>query len=506
MTPSDSGLPGRLAPARLATLAGQGVQVPAHLLRETAGPMQPPAQQPGVVHLGLGAFHRAHQALVFDTLLSQGDPRWQVFGVAMRQASLLQALAAQSWLYAVNIADRDGEHWRIGGALCGAALASQEPARVVAAIAAPGTRWVTLTVTEKGYGPALHGLLLDGLRARREAGGKGLTIASCDNLQRNGRRLEQQLLAAARLAEPALADWIALHVAFPDSMVDRIVPAATPALLTRAAQALRVRDEAALATEGFWEWVIEDRFADPTDAAVLAGAGVTVVPDVGPYETAKLRMLNASHSALACIGTLAGMATVSDAVGHAPLRGYLLDLMDLEVAPTLQRPDLVGYRESLLERFANPHLHHRLLQIASDSSQKIPQRWVPTIEASLQAGRLPQRLAFAAAAWMHLSLGRDAQGEPLPLSDPMAQPLQVLALQHAGDARASVQALGGLPAIWGTLLPQHGAWREAVAGHWQRIHDRGVLAALAALTAPDTPMAPMAPTAPTARPDASTGP
>lgn len=453
--------------------------LPAIAVRGIAVPGYPRSGAAGVVHLGLGAFHRAHQALVFDTLLQRGDTRWGVLGVAMRSTGLADALAAQDGLYAVQVASGAGVKWQVSGAIWKTCVAAREPAQVLQALAAPSTRWITLTVTEKGYGPALAQLLMQGLAARHAVGLPGLTLASCDNLAHNGRKLRALCVDAAQKEEnPALAQWISTACAFPNSMVDRIVPAATGQRLASAGQALGVADQAALGTEAFWEWVIERHFADPTDGEILATAGVTVVDDVAPFEEAKLRMLNGSHTAMACMGAVAGWPVISDCIAQPAVHRFVHGLMTQEVGPQLSRPDWAAYRDALLARFANPVLQHKVHQIATDSSQKIPQRWVPSVTAALRAGQPVERLAFAAAAWMRYLRGSDEQGRPYVMSDPMAEALKALALAHAGDAAATVQTLGTLPAVWGEALPQQAPWLARIA-HWlAQINQRGVLAAL----------------------------
>ncbi len=438
---------------------------------------------PGVVHLGLGAFHRAHQALVFDALLQRGDTRWGVLGVAMRSTALADSLQAQHGLYAVQVASSAGSHWQMGGAIWQTAVAAREPARVTHAIAAPSTRWITLTVTEKGYVPALGQLLAQGLAARHAAGLPGLTIASCDNLVGNGRQLQALCVAAALQHSQALADWIDHACAFPNSMVDRIVPAATPQRLAAAREALGVADQAALGTEAFWEWVIERRFVDDADAGALAAAGVTVVDEVAPFEDAKLRLLNGSHTAMACMGAVAGWPVIGECITQPAVRRFIDGLMTQEVGPQLARPDWPAYRDALLARFANPALQHSVHQIATDSSQKIPQRWPPSVLGALRAGLPVDRLAFAAAAWMRYVRGSDEQGRPYAMNDPMAAELQTLALAHAGDAAASVQALGTLTAIWGEALPQDQRWLDKVTRRLDDIERRGMLEALLKLQA-----------------------
>ena len=463
----------RLNSGALPALTGRGITLPAY----------PRNAAPGVVHLGLGAFHRAHQALVFDALLRSGDTRWGVFGVAMRNTTLADQLRAQDGLYAVQIASSAGSHWQIGGAIWQTAVAAREMAQVLQAIAAPSTRWLTLTVTEKGYGPELGQLIAQGLAARRAAGLPGLTIASCDNLVGNGRQLQVRCLAAARQLDPSLADWISSSCAFPNSMVDRIVPAATPQRLAAAREALGVADEAALGTEAFWEWVIEKRFVDATDTEVLSAAGVTVVDEVAPFEDAKLRLLNGSHTAMACMGAVAGWPVIGECITQPAVRHFIHGLMSEEVGPQLARPDWPAYRDALLARFANPALQHSVHQIATDSSQKIPQRWPPSVLGALHAGLPVQRLAFAAAAWIRYLRGHDEDGQSYAMSDPMAGELQALALAHGSDAAASVKALGTLPAIWGEQLPRNADWLAQVTHRLDDIHRLGMLGALTKLQA-----------------------
>jgi fructuronate reductase len=455
-----------LSAACLPGLTAHGVAVPAYA-RNGA---------PGVVHLGLGAFHRAHQALVFDGLLAGGDHRWGVLGVAMRQPALAQALAAQDHLYSVQTASAQERSWRVSGAIWQSCVAAESPQTVVQAMAAADTRWVTLTVTEKAYAPALADLLVQGLRARRADGLGGLTVASCDNLSGNGRQLRALCLAAAAEQPDGLADWIAARCAFPNSMVDRIVPAASSVTSAEAAQALGVPDQAALRTEGFWEWVIERNFVDETDAATLSAVGVQVVDEVAPFEEAKLRLLNGSHSAMACIGALAGLPVISDCIAQPAVYQLVHGLMTHELGPLLRRPDWPDYRDALLQRFANPTLQHSVHQIAMDSSQKISQRWVPSALAALQAGLPVERLAFAAACWLRYCRGVDEQGRDYALADPLADTLTALARSAGDDLDTLVAKLGRLPAVWGAALPAHPGWLPRVR-HWLgRIQAEGVLA------------------------------
>ena len=460
-----------LSQAALPQVAREGAAVPAYCRSGV---------QPGVVHLGLGAFNRAHQALVFDDLLARGDTRWGVLGVATRSWQLADTLAAQDGLYAVKLASVAGASWRVAGSVLQTCAAAREPERVHAAIANAATRWVTVTVTEKGYDASLAELLVEGFRQRRNTGLAGLTVASCDNLSRNGDKLKALCLErCADSFEKSLADWIARECRFPNSMVDRIVPAATATCMQEAAAVLGVRDQAALVSETFWQWVIEDNFVEPGDGSVLALSGVTVVPDVGPYEDAKLRMLNGSHSALACLGALMGLPTVFDCVSQPTVRQFIFQLMSLEVMPHLERPDLPAYRDALLERFGNPEIKHGVHQIATDSSQKIGLRWLPSILAQLQAGGSSEHLAFAAAAWMRYCLGEDDCGNLYVINDPQAGLLGGIARSNRADMHASVDAFFNQYSIWGDALASQINWKHSSCRWLQEIYTHGTARALA---------------------------
>jgi fructuronate reductase len=433
---------------------------------------------PGVVHLGLGAFHRAHQAMVFDQLLAGGDTRWGIYGVGMTRPDLVNQLKAQDGLYAVRIADGQGVQWQVPGALWRMNVAATERDAVVQAIAAPSTRWVTLTVTEKGYTPPLAQLLLDGLRLRQQAGLSGITIASCDNLQGNGHKLQALVKAAATQQDADVLRWLDAHCAFPCSMVDRIVPAATPEVMAAAQEALGVQDQCALSTEGFWEWVIEDRFADPADAALLQSAGVRVTDDVHSYEEAKLRMLNGSHSAMALMGAVTGRPFIASCIGEPHIRNFVHRLMSREVAPHLSRSDWADYRDALIARFGNPYLKHSVHQIATDSSQKIPQRWPPSVLGQIAQGASFEHHALAAAVFLRYTLGVDEQGQAYALNDPQAESLMAIGAAQLTEPEACVRALLAREDLWGKALPGNVAWTARVT-HWhQQVLQHGVDAAI----------------------------
>ena len=454
----------KLARATL-PLVSKSVHTPAY---------SPTSAQPGVVHLGLGAFHRAHQAMVFDQLLREGDMRWGIHGVGMTQPGLVNKLRAQDGLYAVRVAGANGIEWHVPGALWQTSVATTERQNVLNVIAAPSTRWITLTVTEKGYTPALAQLLIDGLRLRHAAGQAGLTIASCDNLQGNGHKLKAILHATASSKDAELMTWIDARCAFPCSMVDRIVPAATDEVAAAAKEALGMQDECALSTETFWEWVIEDNFVDPSDAALLSRCGVRVTSQVHSYEEAKLRMLNGSHSAMALMGAITGRAHIADCIGSDHIQEFVHRLMTQEVAPHLSRADWADYRDALIQRFGNPYLKHSVHQIATDSSQKIPQRWPPSVLGQMAKGQSFEHHALAAAIFLRYTLAKDEQGKAYALNDPQAESLMAIGSNQATEPHACVCALLAREDLWGKELAASEAWLDRVSYWHDQVLHQGV--------------------------------
>lgn len=399
----------------------------------------------GVVHLGLGAFHRAHQAAYLDAIAASGDRRWGIVGVSLRSPSVRDRLAPQEGLYALLERDGGGEKARVIGNLLRVLVAPEDPEAVVAAMAQPSVHLVTLTVTEKGYGldrakggldlanpdvaadlRNLHaprsapGFIVAALARRHAAGSPPFTAASCDNLPHNGALLRDAVLAMAQAHDPALAHWIDAHGAFPASMVDRIVPATAGERIDRFAVEYRVRDEGLIETEPFTQWVLESRFAG--EMPDLPGVGVTLTQAVAPWEEAKLRMLNGAHSTIAYLGGLGGIAHVHEFVASTARRALIERLWD-ESETTLSPPpelDLRHYRAELMLRFANPMLQHRTQQIAMDGSQKLPQRIVAPLRSRLEAGLPSPMLELAVAAWMAWQRGVDAGGRPFVVDDPIA--------------------------------------------------------------------------------------
>ncbi len=504
----------RLHPARLQALAPD-VARPAY---------DRGALRAGIVHLGLGAFARGHLAAVNEAAIhASGDPRWGICGVSLRQADTRDALAPQDGLYtlAVRSADAEGKpqaRMVVIGCLLETLVAPEDPQAVLARIASPYTRIVSLTVTEKGYchDPAsgalnlahpdiVHdlgqplaprstiGFLVWGLQRRRAAGLGPVTLLSLDNLPSNGHLLRGLVLAFAAQVDARLAEWIGQACTFPCSMVDRIVPRTTDEDRAAVAQALGMTDAWPVQAEPFLEWVVEDHFA--ADRPDWAAGGARFAAEAAPFETLKLRMVNGAHSALAYLSVMAGWATVDQAVAQPALRRYLADLMRTEIAPTLPALpglDLAAYQERLLQRYANPALRHQTRQIAMDGSQKMPQRLLGTVRARLAADRPITGLALALAGWLHFLRGVDQAGRRYPIEDPLAETLaQRLTRAEAaacdappGPAAALAWAreMTALAAVFGDLGGDARFVRE-VAQAAQSLRTLGVAGALDATLA-----------------------
>jgi fructuronate reductase len=422
------------------------------------------AQAVGIVHFGIGAFHRAHQAWYTDAAMNLGDDQsdWMITGVSLRSAGVARQMNPQGGLYTVAEQSADGMALRIVGSVRNVLVASEEPDAVIAAVAAPSTQIVSLTVTEKGYCRKVDGSLdfelahslsfyyfvTQGLLARAKAGLPGVTLLACDNLADNGARLEALMLQYLERHEPDLVEWFAANCTCPSTMIDRIVPATTDEDRATVAEALGgLQDEACVVTEPFSQWVIEDHFAGPRPKWEAVGA--QLVGEVGPYETAKLRMLNGAHSLLAYCGLKAGYEYVHEAIADPALRHLAEQLMRHEAAPTITPApgqDLAAYADALIERFANPSLNHRLIQIAMDGSQKIPQRWLETLAHNATQAKTCPAILTAIAAWIqHLN------GHNGAVDDPMAARLTPL-VARADSAAEAVQALfgdgGPLGSVW----------------------------------------------------------
>ena len=410
----------------------------------------------GIVHLGIGAFHRAHQAVYTDDALAAGDEGWGITAVSLRSPAVRDLMRPQDNLYTVVERSGQGAAMRVIGAVEAVYVAPENPAAVLAALASPVTHIVTLTVTEKGYcrqagtnqldyaqaaqPGTIYTTLAAGLAQRKAAGYGGVTLVSCDNLPGNGHVLADLLAEYLERDNPSLAAWTAQHVACPDTVVDRIVPAVTDAEIDALADQTGLIDRAMVATEPFRQWVIEDRFAGPRPRWEAGGA--QFVDDVHAFELAKLRLLNGSHSTLAYVGLGLGLDFVHEAVADPGLRSMMQIQMKEAAAclPLSTDLDPVAYGDALLQRFANPALDHRLQQIAMDGSQKIPQRWLATMIERDKAGQSSAAHMLSLAAWTVHTRGRFADGTGYKVDDPLADRLRDL----WGEAGNDIDRLAGL--------------------------------------------------------------
>lgn len=433
--------------------------------------------RPGIVHLGLGAFFRAHGALYLEDTIRPEGGDWGVIGVSLRRPEIRDRLAPQGWVYTAAELGPDGPRYRHVDIVNEVLVAPENPAAVLQALQSAEIRIVTLTVTEKGYhrDPATGRLRLDdpaiaadlahpetpstaigfiarALDLRRLARHRPFTVLSCDNLPDNGRLTRALVLEFARAVDPGLAEWIADHGRFPSAMVDRIVPATTETDIETVAAATGRLDRAPVMHEPFRQWVIEDRFVDD-DRPRLETAGVQMVRDVAPYEQMKLRCLNGTHSALAYLGYLSGYATIRDTVGDPVFSDLCTRLWRDEIGPTLNPPpgaDVEGYAAQLMQRYQNPAIRHETWQIAMDGSQKLPQRLLGTISDNLAADRPCPALMLSVAGWMRYASGMDEAGAPIDVRDPLAPRLAGL-WQANPSAEARVDAYLALTEVFGTL-------------------------------------------------------
>ncbi|WP_420142934.1 mannitol dehydrogenase family protein [Sphingobium sp.] len=456
----------------------------------------------GVVHIGIGAFHRAHQAVVFDNALNAGDLRWGIIAASLRSPSVRDQMQPQDGLYTMLVRDGAAEQARIIGAVQRVIVAPEEPQALLDALASPDTHIVTLTITEKGYklDPATGaliesdaqmaadlqsldapqtapGYLVAALAMRRAAGLPPFTAISCDNLPHNGARLRGAVLELARRHDVSLADWIAEEGAFPETMVDRIVPATTPEDIAALATRIGVEDQAMVKTEPFLQWVIEDRFCGPRPDF---GAGVQLTGAVAPWEEAKLRLLNGAHSGIAYLGGLACINHVHEVLALPEARHFVEALWD-EAETTLSPPpelDVAAYRHELMARFDNPTLRHRTRQIAMDGSQKLPQRLLAPVAARLAAGQGIDALSLATAAWIRWQAGRDDKGDAFTVDDPLSASIAA-ALSKAANPADLVAAILSFDAVVPPILAQDGRLHASLT-HWLTLLEkRGALGALA---------------------------
>jgi mannitol 2-dehydrogenase len=461
---------------------------------------------PGVVHIGVGGFHRAHQAMYLDRLMNKGQALdWGICGVGVLPADrkMKQVMDAQDGLYTLVLKHGDGTYEpRVIGSIVAYLFAPDDPEAVIEKMAAEPTRIVSLTITEGGYNisdvtgefdaatPGVladlepgavprttFGLVTEALRRRRERGAAPFTVMSCDNLQGNGRLARRAFTAFARLKDPDLGGWVERQVSFPDSMVDRITPVTTDADRAEITERFGIGDRWPVVSEPFTQWVLQDAFT--AGRPPYQDAGVQVVGDVEPYELMKLRLLNASHQALCYFGYLCGYRLVHQAAGDPLFRAFLLSYMDTEATPTLPPVpgvDLTEYKHTLLDRFCNPQVRDTIARLCAESSDRIPKWLLPVIRAQLATGGQIRRSAAVVASWARYAEGTDEQGQPIDVVDRLADTLVELARRQRTDPDAFIanrQLFGDLAA--------NERFRTAYRSALTSLHTRGARATLESL-------------------------
>ncbi len=414
---------------------------------------------PSVVHIGVGGFHRAHQAVYLDELAQRGiTTDWGIVGVGLRRRDMKDALAPQDHLYTVVERGAGEDRARVVGTLLGCLFGPEEPAAVHAALSDPRTRLVTLTITGSAYHPrpgsgsshvaSAFDYLSEALDQRRREGLAPFTVLSCDNLPENGAAARTATLAAARRRNELLAGWIARNVAFPSSVVDRITPETTKATRDLVARRFGIADRWPVVTEPFTQWVIEDAFCN--ERPPLEELGVRFVADVRPYAHVKKRMLNGGHCALGYLGCLLGHHTTDAAMADPLVRRYMEGLLADEIEPLLPAVaglDLAEYRGTLLDRFANPNLGDQLARLCGRGSTKMPAYLLPSLRDARRRGRPHKLLVLAVASWLRYLRGVDLAGEAIAIRDDRLHELKPPALAGGDDPLP----LLSVRSIFGTL-------------------------------------------------------
>jgi fructuronate reductase/mannitol 2-dehydrogenase len=458
--------------------------------------------RPSIVHLAVGSFHRAHQAVYLDDLAARGSD-WGERGVGLlpQDRAMAEALEPQQGLYTLLVRGAETDTARVIGSLLDYVFAPEQTEQAIAALADPGTQLVTMTITEAGYNvkeatgefdptneaiqadlrnpqrpTTVFGYLAEALNRRRQAGVGPFTLLSCDNIQGNGDITKHAVVAFARLRDDALARWIEEQVAFPNSMVDRITPQTTDAERELVARDFGIADRWPVVTEPFRQWVVQDEFCNGRPA--LEEAGAQMVSDVHPFETMKLRLLNASHSAMGYLGYVAGYRT-ADAVMADPLFRELVERqMREEVAPLLPPvpdTDLDAYQRTLIERFSNPKIGDQLARICLDGSSKVPKFLLPALHAAVKTDAPHRCLTLALAGWLRYLTGVDDNGERFELQDARAPVLQPIAVGAREDPRPLLSRRD----LFGDLI-EHESFVSELASNLLDIYAHGVRATLAA--------------------------
>ena len=431
----------------------------------------------GVVHFGVGGFHRAHQAMYHDRLMNDGKAlEWGICGVGVMPGdrAMKEALDAQDGLYTLVVKHADGTYEpQVIGAIVEYLFAPDDPEAVLEKLASESTRIVSLTITEGGYGvdpgsPAF-GLITEGLRRRRERGLEPFTVMSCDNLQGNGHLSRRAFTAFASLRDPELGEWVEREVRFPNSMVDRITPVTTDEDRAEVRERFGIDDLWPVVCEPFTQWVLEDAFS--LGRPPYEEAGVQVVEDVEPYELMKLRLLNASHQALCYFAYLDGYRLVHEAAQDPLYRSFLRGYMDLEGTPTLAPVpgvDLDEYKATLIERFSNPEVRDTVARLCAESSDRIPKWLLPVVRSQLASGGPVAYSAAVVASWARYAEGVDEEGRPIEVVDRLRDSL--MAIAQSGDFIANRELFGD--------LVDDDRFVEAYQRALSSLHERGARATL----------------------------
>lgn len=460
----------------------------------------------GIVHIGVGGFHRAHQAVYTEKLFNQECAlEWGICGIGLRSEdrSMKDVLASQDYLYSVcELGDAPNEPVQVVGAINDFLLAEDDPVAVIEKMALPEVRIVSLTITEGGYctddstgkfnahlpevqhdldnpldPKTVFGFLVQALTLRRTMGIKPFTVMSCDNLPHNGDATRRALLAFARLVDSELESWIARYVSFPNSMVDRITPTTTDAHRQQLLAEYEIEDRWPVVCEPFCQWVLEDRFCNGRPA--WETVGVQFTDDVAPYEKMKIGLLNGGHFAMAYLGLLSGYEFSCEAMQDSLLRRYLREFMDKDVSPLLGEVpgmDLEAYKTTLIERFSNRGIRDQLGRIGSDGASKFPKFILPTLNELIKADRPLDRIALCVAAWVHCLDGMGAMGsesDKFPISD-----LRLDCLQRAIRHQSGPVKLFEMEEVFGQIVPNSEAFRQAFDMQLERLQSDGVEQAL----------------------------
>ncbi|QTE30151.1 mannitol dehydrogenase family protein [Pengzhenrongella sicca] len=462
----------------------------------------------GIIHFGIGGFHRGHQARYLDDLMNSGlASDWAIcgMGVMASDARMRDVLTASDGLYTLVAKNPDGTRdVRVIGSIIDYVFAPDDPAAAVERLADPAIRIVSLTITEGGYNfhhvtgefdlgnaavvadlanptapSTVFGLVCAGLRLRRDRGIAPFTVMSCDNIQENGHVAERMFTAYARALDPEFAAWMTAHVPFPNSMVDRITPSTTDADRADVAATYGIEDGWPVVCEDFTQWVLEEKFADGRPP--YEDAGVQVVKDVAPYELMKLRLLNASHQGLCYFGYLAGYRAVHDVARNPLFARFLLRYMDEEGTPTLSPlpgVDLDAYKHKLIDRFSNEYVADTVARLCAESSDRIPKWLMPVVRDNLASGGDVELSAAIVASWARYAEGVDEQGAPIEIDDRLAESLQAV----AGHNRTDIDAFIANRDVFGSIVDEN-RFREAYERTLTSLHTRGSIATLEAILA-----------------------